>query len=169
MNIFAVSADPADCARALDDRRLIKMVLETAQLLSAAVRARPDLQPGADPALFYRATHLNHPVALWVRQQPANFAWTKRLLDELLDEYSHRYGRVHACARIAAALGETGSHAPPVDWCNCTPFPELPTFDAYRATLAAKWAADSRPPSWRDRGPPAWFGGRTPEHPIPMV
>jgi hypothetical protein len=158
LNIFALSSDPNECAQALDDRRLVKMVLETAQLLSSAVQACPDLLPGADPALLYRSTHLGHPVALWVRAKPAHFAWTRRLLAALLGEYSHRFGRAHACERIAAVLGPAAVAPPPATWCNCTPYPELPVFAAYRATLAAKWAADRRPPAWRHRGPPEWWG-----------
>jgi hypothetical protein len=157
MNIFAVSDNPGECAQALDDRRVVKMVLETAQLLSAAARTRPELVPtGVDPDRLYRLSHLNHPVSLWVRQCPAHYQWTRRLLEALLEEYGLRYGRVHACRGIAEALGDAEESEPPSSWCNCTPYPQLPTFDAYRATLDAKWLSDGRPPTWRHRGPPAW-------------
>jgi hypothetical protein len=158
MNVFVVSSDPIECARSLDDRRLIKMVLETAQLLSAAVRADP-LLAGRDVEVdaLYRATHLNHPVCLWVRGSRAAFAWTRRLLDALLAEYGHRFQKVHACSRIADLLGPALDEVPPQSWCNCTNFPDLPVFQAYQAQLADKWAKDSRPPSWRGRGAPQWY------------
>jgi hypothetical protein len=157
MNIFAISDDEQDCAQALDDRRLVKMVLETAQLLSGAARARPDLAPGAEIDALYRATHPHHPVSLWVRADGAHFHWTRRLLAALLDEYRHRFDRDHACGRIHLALGPAGPGDAPGQWCNCTPFPDLPVFDAYRATLEGKWRTDIRPPTWRRRGPPSWW------------
>jgi hypothetical protein len=158
VNIFAVSADPVDCARALDDRRLVKMVLETAQLLSAAAGARPDLlSRPVDAAALYRPTHLAHPVSRWVRENGVHFRWTCRLLEALLAEYTHRFGREHACRRIAEVLSFPDTAAPPpTAWCNCTPYPALPAFEAYRTTLNDKWAVDHPTPTWRDRGPPSW-------------
>jgi hypothetical protein len=157
LNIFAVSSEPDLCAQALDDRRLVKMTLETAQLLSSAVRHRLELAAAADVDALYKATHLNHPVSLWVRAAGDNFDWTRRLLDSLLREYGHRFERTHACVRIADALGASPQvSGMPRSWCNCTPFPDLPVFDAYCAYLAQKWQADARPPSWRGRGAPDW-------------
>lgn len=158
MNIFAISPDPKQCAQALDDRRLVKMVLETAQLLSAAARTQPHLAPAMTEAeQLYRATHLNHPVTLWVASSRSNFTWTRHLLEELLREYTHRYGKSHASERIARLLGPPDADPPPPhSWCNCTPNPDLSVFAAYRATLRQKWAADTCPPTWRNRGAPIW-------------
>ena len=49
-------------------------------------------------ALAYNATHSNHPSAAWARETSANYNWLVALLDELLAEYTFRYGKVHATA-----------------------------------------------------------------------
>jgi len=93
------------------DRHVVKMILETAQLLSTAHRIidgmeyegqsrsgrkakRWKLSNDLDDTM-YSATHINHPSAVWTRQSVANYSW---LFDHLLalgDEYTHRYGRSH--------------------------------------------------------------------------
>jgi len=64
MNIFVVSPDTMECAKALDDLRLNKMIIETAQLLSTAMRVQG--YTGND---IYKSTHVNHPCAVWARRR----------------------------------------------------------------------------------------------------
>jgi len=64
MNIFVTDPSFYKSAIALDDRRLIKMILETAQLLSGAVR----LKSVFVPSILYKLTHENHPCAIWARE-----------------------------------------------------------------------------------------------------
>ena len=110
------------CAQYHNDRHLIKMILETAQLLSTAHRVLDGVETveqkyvdGSLPArwrnvkrwklsdnrenLLYSATHINHPSAEWVRQSVANYMWLSNLLVELCKEYTYRYGKVHKCER----------------------------------------------------------------------
>jgi hypothetical protein len=68
------------------------MILEYAQLLSTAHRVLDDVH--AD-SIFYKQTHTNHPSAVWARQSKVNYLWLYDLLDELCDEYSYRYGKIH--------------------------------------------------------------------------
>ena len=91
MNIFFLSLDPDEAARLHCDKHVVKMILETAQLLYTAhwVYESP-LPEGA-----YRKTHPNHPSARWVRESLANYTWLCRLGMALCDEYSFRYGKVH--------------------------------------------------------------------------
>ena len=37
----------------------------------------------------------NHPSAVWVRENRSNYQWLYQLLDNLLVEYTFRYGKVH--------------------------------------------------------------------------
>ena len=67
MNIFVISQNPDECAQALDDLRLNKMILETAQLLSTAIRFH-----GYTGNLAYKATHINHPCSIWARTSRGN-------------------------------------------------------------------------------------------------
>ena len=54
MNIFAVDVSPEKAAQALCDAHVVKMILESAQLLSTQDRIR-----GLDRG--YRLTHAEHP------------------------------------------------------------------------------------------------------------
>jgi hypothetical protein len=111
MNIFYVNSDPEVAARSMVDRHVVKMILETAQLLSTAHRVidgeeyvgqsqsgrkakRWRLSGNAD-AIMYAATHINHPSAVWVRENSANYIWLYDHLLALGREYTYRYGRTH--------------------------------------------------------------------------
>jgi hypothetical protein len=89
MNIFVLDESPETAAKYHNDRHTIKMILETAQLLSTAVRLS-----GVD--FGYRITHQNHPCSKWARATKSNFRWLQRLGLALCDEYTYRYGKTHA-------------------------------------------------------------------------
>lgn len=155
MNLFASDPCPALSAQALDDKRVVKMALETAQLLSTAVHHGMVFAN----AEVYQPAYVNHPVTVWVRSSPEAFIWTFQHFHWLLDEYRLRFNRQHACERILKALvtpaGILSERVTPA-FCNCTPYPELPVHGAYRHTLRVKWNNDKRPPTWRIRGAPIW-------------
>ena len=156
MNLFVTDSCPGRSALALDDRRLVKAVLETAQLLSTVLGGP------------YRPTHRNHPVTRWVAGAGANAAWTYAHFLALCVEYSARFRRTHACEALAAGFGAALAPAdgPPADFQNsarnatlgldCT---DRPVPLSYRGYLAAKWRLDQaagRPPKWTGRQPPEW-------------
>jgi len=91
MNIFFLSLDPNEAARLHCDKHVVKMILETAQLLYCAhwVYESP-LPEGA-----YRKTHPNHPSARWIRESLANYTWLCRLGLALCAEFTFRYGKIH--------------------------------------------------------------------------
>lgn len=168
MNIFVTSGSPKAAARALDDRRLVKMVLETAQLLSTAVSVRSRELDRPPPAKIYKETHVNHPCALWARATRANYTWLARHFEALAHEYAHRYMREHASwlclgpellSGRAVSLMPTGGLLP---FANCTEFKDsASTIGAYRSQLVRKWIGDEaagRPPRWTMREPPHWKG-----------
>lgn len=72
-------------------------------MLCTAHRLHGEVTPDLDSAL-YRATHQNHPCAIWARATRDNYLWGYRLLVALCDEYTHRYGKVHATARLLPIL-----------------------------------------------------------------
>ena len=120
MNIFYLDNDPKACAQAHYDKHVVKMILEYAQLLSTAHRmidgdewtdrtangskikrwALPDDREHT----LYKATHRNHPSAVWVRQSKSNYLWLYRLFKELIDEYRIRYGKEHKTSQLLSAL-----------------------------------------------------------------
>ena len=125
MNIFYLDHDVRKCAEMHNDKHTVKMILEYAQLLSTAHRVldgtvstrlsksgrKQQYYPLADERdnFLYSATHVNHPSAVWVRYSYENYEWLYKLFIALLDEYTHRYGRIHATARLIDAL-----HTPPI-------------------------------------------------------
>jgi hypothetical protein len=125
MNIFYLNNDPKLCAEMHLDKHVVKMILEYAQLLSTAHRVldgtvstrlsksgrKQQYYPlaGERDNFLYSATHVNHPSAVWVRYSYENYEWLYKLFIALLDEYTHRYGRIHATARLIDAL-----HTPPI-------------------------------------------------------
>lgn len=101
MNVFFLDRDVRLCARYHCDAHVLKMQIEYAQLLSGAVRSC-----GIDAG--YRATHINHPCAIWTRQSISHFEWIRRLAFALEKEWRYRYrhpsGRTHAAVDVIRAL-----------------------------------------------------------------
>lgn len=86
MNIFVLDNDIELCAQYHVDKHVVKMILESAQLLSSAVRLS-----GIDAG--YRLTHQNHPCSIWVRESLSNWIWLRDLTTALNDEYRFRYDK----------------------------------------------------------------------------
>ena len=110
MNIFVTDPDPVISAQTLCDKHVVKMVLESAQMLSTAWREPNDLRSSefsskyADEHELYKTAHPNHPCSIWVRQERENYKWLYRHFVALCDEYTHRYGKSHASARLKGPL-----------------------------------------------------------------
>lgn len=111
MNIFYLDSDPKLCAQYHVDKHCVKMILETAQLLSTAHRVLDGVQDGKSWKLsdsrdveLYKATHINHPSAVWARQSRANYNWLVSLMEELCKEYTYRYGKTHKCEAMISTL-----------------------------------------------------------------
>lgn len=113
MNIFYLNHDTLQCAKEHNDKHCVKMILEYCQLLSTAHRVldgqlyteksaanrnlkRYKLLDDRE-SLLYKATHINHPSAIWCRQSDENYAWLWNLLYDLQAEYTYRYGKIHKC------------------------------------------------------------------------
>jgi hypothetical protein len=152
MNIFVTDLDPVACAQALDDKRVIKMILESAQMLSTAI----NVLGGKGP---YKTTHANHPCSVWARTSNANYYWLLNHFQALCDEYSSRYGKIHKCNdyypefSLGASLVPVGDLTP---FANCTPHKDLETLTAYRLTMKEKWASDKRAPTWKNGCKTTW-------------
>ena len=102
MNIFYLDADPVKCAQAHVDKHVVKMILEYAQLL--AHRVIDGQLTGERDAALYKASHVNHPSARWVRDSQSNYRFLFELWQELLKEYKYRYDKIHASARLLPHL-----------------------------------------------------------------
>jgi hypothetical protein len=94
MNVFYLDPDPKLAASMQCDRHVVKMILESAQLLSTAHRLL-DGDEWADSHSLYKVTHKNHPSAVWARSSSDNYKWLYRHFLGLCDEYNYRYGKIH--------------------------------------------------------------------------
>lgn len=92
MNIFGIDTDTTSCATYHTDRHIVKMPLETAQMVSF-VYYHKDLWDGEVPNLLmgFSAGHDKHPCSLWLRENLVNFLWTCEFGIKLIEEYRYRY------------------------------------------------------------------------------
>ena len=115
MNIFYLSQNPERAARWHCDKHVVKMILETTQLLYTAhwvlailnggPKAAPDFRTAptmaSDPAHHgYRSIHNpKHPSAIWVRESLEHYKWLCELGMALCEEFQHRFGshKAHSC------------------------------------------------------------------------
>lgn len=98
MNIFAVDESPFKAAEALCDKHVVKMILESCQLLSTwAYLKHPEHY---DSTKFYKPTHKNHPCTQWLLESDANVWWLLDHTSELCFQYRLRYGKSHASSQI---------------------------------------------------------------------
>lgn len=91
MNIFMLDKDPRISAAYHNDKHVVKMCLEYAQILSTVHR-----QYGSQIEDLYRATHIHHPSVMWVMESRSNYAWLYEMWKYLAREYTLRYSKVHA-------------------------------------------------------------------------
>jgi len=113
MNYFYVEEDPTSAAQALCDKHVVKMILETAQMLSTAHRLLET--PQAD--FVYKVAHSNHPCTKWLRSSRAAYKYGLEYLEAMLAEYTHRYGKIHKTEReILPYLRQVPEALPDIPW-----------------------------------------------------
>ena len=95
MNIFYFNHSPITSAEAQPDKMLVKMPLETAQMLCTAHR-EIDGDKYADEVGLYKKAYWNHPCTVWARESKLNYLWLYVHFLALGSEYKFRYGREHA-------------------------------------------------------------------------
>ncbi len=112
MNIFILDNDPVIAAQMQCDKHVVKMIVESAQMLSTVHRMidgimerRPSKSGSmlqyfklddARENILYKACHYNHPSTVWTRENSRNYDWHYRHFVALCDEYTYRYNKVHA-------------------------------------------------------------------------
>jgi len=99
MNIFFLDWDPKLSAIYTGDKHIIKMLLETTQILYSVYHLlHPELLLNSD-LIPYKLTHKNHPCVKWSRETFSNFHWLLSLAWEYCKEYTYRYDKIHACQK----------------------------------------------------------------------
>ena len=161
MNIFALSECPEQSALWLDDVRKNKMILESAQMLSTAVRW---LDP--DTTLpVYKLAHINHPCSKWARASRSNFRW---LIDHMTHMFTQK-GGLHKSARLLDYFHQFADSGdfPNEDlqpFANCARNLERgvdysdvdDVHQAYRMYMNDRWKEHTIKLSWRWGEEPEW-------------
>ena len=109
MNIFILHLDPKTCAEMHCDKHVIKMILETCQMLCAVWHITDPDHSVYEPK--YKLAHKNHPCTVWARASLSNYNWLCQLGLELCKEYTFRYGKTHASTPY---ISEMSSRSPPI-------------------------------------------------------
>ena len=100
MNIFVLDESPILSAQMQCDKHIVKMPLETAQMLCSVWHRH-----GQGDKVPYKETHRNHPCTLWAGSSSSSFHWLWRHGMELCFEYTKRYNKIHKCQQIIFNLG----------------------------------------------------------------
>jgi len=99
MNIFALDNSPVNSAVWQHDKHVVKMLLETAQMLSTNARLVPEWLEVCDEYgvtdRLYKPAYVNHPCTVWARQTLGNFRWLVLHGAALFKEYDYRFGGMH--------------------------------------------------------------------------
>jgi hypothetical protein len=156
MNIFFLDENPTLSAQYHVDKHVVKMILETAQLL-CSVHHTTDQVTDQVP---YKLSHKNHPCAVWARQSLSNYLYLCELGLELGKEYTYRYGKRHKSIDV-------------IEWCIVNK-PNIPDIDFTQPAMAMpdEYKTDSvvesyrnyyigakiSLASWKNREKPFWFG-----------
>ena len=90
MNIFFLDKDPIRAAQMQYNKHVVKMVLESAQMLCTAHHYY-----GNGDSVPYKPCHMNHPSTKWVRQSADHYHWLYVHMLALGEEYKQRYNKEH--------------------------------------------------------------------------
>tara|TARA_R110002074_G_scaffold57366_2_gene141267 strand:+ start:3209 stop:3757 length:549 start_codon:yes stop_codon:yes gene_type:complete len=112
MNLFILDNDPIKAAQLQCDKHVVKMILESAQMLSTVHRmldgklytapsnsGKRMVKKWSHPVhddVLYKAVHMYHPCTEWTFESDTNYKWHYTHFIALCDEYTYRYGKVHA-------------------------------------------------------------------------
>ena len=155
MNIFFLDFDTQKCAQYHCDKHVVKMILETAQLLCGVHH----LTPQVTPQVPYKLSHKNHPCAIWTRESLSNYLYLCDLGLELCKEYTYRYGRRHKsqdviewCVTNKPFIKDVGFTTPPKAMPD-----EYKVMDVVESYRNYYIGAKKDFCVWKNRDTPEWF------------
>lgn len=166
MNIFATSLSTAVCSRNHDDRRLLKLTLEAAQLVAYGRHWLLDKES------VYKKGHIHSPICKWSGESEANLSWVSRFLISMNDEVNHRFKKDHGaytrmkadaqeCILLTDGEGIIDFQNSAANASKNISYKEMrPTSLAYRRYLNMRWEIelleDGYSPRFTNRLPPPW-------------
>ena len=178
MNIFVLDENPAIAATYACDKHVVKMILESGQMLSTAHRVLDGDEyvelsknnrrlkrwrlPDEREDMLYKASFVGHPCTQWVMVNQSNYLWLGTHAYELCMEYTRRYDRVHKATDLLDFLRYNIPHNLPSG--ALTPhaqaMPDI--FKAPEAVTAYRNyynGAKARIAKWKNSPQPYWFSG----------
>lgn len=110
--MFYLHTNPVIAAQMQCDKHVVKMIVESGQMLSTAHRMLDGtltMKPSKSGKrmvkyyelsnnlenIMYKAVHHNHPCTVWTRESRENYMWHYEHFIALCDEYKYRYGKTH--------------------------------------------------------------------------
>ena len=180
MNIFVLDESPRISAEMMCDKHVVKMIIESAQMLSTSHRYvdgdefisyskngrrikrwshytdTPDSK-----VRLHKSVMLNHPCTIWTRETAANYAWLAAHALALCDEYECRYNRTHATRGLIEWL--VTNYPEKVYGLHRTPFAQaMPdeykvTGDAVAAYRAYYLGEKRHFAKWKNGNIPNWY------------
>ena len=157
-----MDSNPTIAASNLLDKHIVKMPLESAQMLCTAHRVLDNVDVVAGQPI-YRSAYKNHPSTIWARQTSENYSWLYRHFIGLCEEYASRYDKIHLCdTKFAHALSHLPKNIPYGDFIQppqCMPLHckvEGDSIAAYRKYYQtekkniAVWKDEATKPKWYD-------------------
>lgn len=154
MNIFVLDKNQTLCAQYHVNKHVVKLIVESTQLLSNAHWATGVEGP-------YKQTHKNHPCSLWVYKSLRNYEWLLELAFELCNEYTYRYDKKHACLSKLEWLVDNYPNLPDI---GLTPFAQaMPeqyrNEDVVKAYRGYYIGEKKHIAQWKMRDVPYWWEG----------
>jgi len=159
VNIFAVNIDPRLASADLCDQHIVKMPLETSQMLSTNLSL-------LGLPYEYKPCFQNHPCTIWARESAENFMWLIQHGLGLCYTYTLRYKKVHKCQSVIQNALKTLQNGLKTGVCGfpregLTPFAQaMPEefkcedgVQAYRNYYKGAKLAFAR---WKHGGRPSW-------------
>jgi len=180
MNIFAVDQNPKTAAIQLCDQHVVKMPIESAQMLSTAHRVLDGyskvtrttngrkytrwMLSDERESVLYKSTMRGHPCTQWVMKNLQNYLWLSSHALELCEEYTRRYDKRHGSQDVIEYLHHNYPKNLPnapvhTDFAQAMPedYKRQDSIEAYRQYYIgdklrfARWKTSDKVPSWIDR------------------
>jgi len=161
MNIFVLDRSPELAAHYHNDKHVVKMIMESAQILCTVHHTLDGTEDARRtvPAIL-RPTHQNHPVVLWAGASHGNYTWLHELMKHLGNEYRKRYNGQHVYTHTLWGQLTKRPHnmkakaMSPFAQCMPEQYRQNDAVEAYRDYYffekyhIAKWKAPSSVPDW---------------------
>jgi hypothetical protein len=147
MNIFVLDKDPYKIAYQMFDKHVVKMILETAQLISSV---------NDGPYLMSKA-HMKHPCTLWVNSSINNYKWLIEHGKSICKEYEYRYNKEHSCKDIFYAFEEPLKELPNIELNFVKVMPDEYKADCVIESYRNWYRAKTHLYKWTGRERPEWL------------